>query len=122
MSGVKLLVDTNVIIKHLSGDKKAERTLQDAVIYISSITYAELLAGDLTSAEEEIRATYISQTHIIHTNDFICEAAAKLRKTFRIKLPDAFIAATAIFLQLPVVTFDSDFDSINHLQVIKLTV
>lgn len=122
MSGIKMLVGTNVIIKHLSGDKKAERILQDAVVYISSITYAELLAGNLTTEEETIRKEYLAQVYIIHTNDFICETGAKPRRTYNIKLPDALIAATAVFPQLPVVTFDGDFDAINHLRVIKLTV
>lgn len=115
MSGVKLLVDTNVIIKHLAGDEKSEKTLQGALLYISSITYSELLAGDLTKKEEIILSEYISNVHIIHTNDFICETAAGIRRRYN-------IAATGIFLRLPIVTFDNDFDAINNLQIIKLTV
>jgi len=122
MSGVKLLVDTNVIIRHLSGDEKSETALEGAALYISSITYAELLAGQLNKQEEEILVDYLNSVHIIHTNDFVCQTAGLLRRSHKIKLPDALIAATSIFLGLPLVTFDSDFDSINNLQIIKLVV
>lgn len=122
MSGVKLLVDTNVIIRHLSGDEKSENALQGSAVYISSVTYAELLSGKLEKQEEEILNEYLNNVHIIHTNDFICETAVLLRKKHKIKLPDALIAATGIFLHLPIVTLDADFDSINDLQIIKLVV
>jgi len=122
MSGIKLLVDTNVIIRHLSGDQKSEKALHGALLYISSITYAELLAGDLQGDEIKILSEYLADIYIIHTNDFICETTAQLRKGHKLKLPDALIAATGIFLRLPIVTFDNDFDSIDDLQIIKLTV
>jgi predicted nucleic acid-binding protein len=38
----------------------------------------------------------------------------------RIKLPDAIIAATAIYLDLPLLTFDSDFHNIPELKLMIL--
>lgn len=122
MSGIKLLADTNVIIRHLAGDAKAEQILQGAIVYISAVSYAELLSGTLPAEEKVILQEYLAHVHLIHTNDFICETAASIRKQYKTKLPDALIAATSLFLQLPVVTFDSDFDVIADLRVIKLTI
>ncbi|SFQ53965.1 PIN domain-containing protein [Parafilimonas terrae] len=109
MSGIKILADTNAIIYHLAGNQKIETILNNNLIYISSITYAQLLSKQ-----------YISSIHIIHTNDLICEIAAGLRKNFKIKLPDAIIAATSFFLNTPLITFDEVFYKIDDLKILKL--
>lgn len=54
MSGIKVLADTNVIIYHLAGNKDLESFLNNNLIYISGITYAELLSKQLPSNEEII--------------------------------------------------------------------
>jgi len=38
-----------------------------------------------------------------------------------VKLPDAVIAATAIYLDLPLLTFDKNFESILNLKVMMWT-
>src|SRR5947208_3102596 len=119
MSGNKFLIDTNVIIYHLAGNSDVERLLDNAVLYISALTFAELLSKrGLTSSEEQIVRSYIQSIYIIHTNDFICEVAADIRRAKKIKLPDAIIAATCFFLDIPLVTFDSDLDNIPDLKII----
>lgn len=122
MSGNRFLIDTNVIIYHLAGNSNIESLLDNAVLYISALTFTELLSKkELTSNEEQVVRSYIQATHIIHTNDFICEMAAEIRRTRGIKLPDAMIAATCFFLDIPLVTFDSDLDNIPDLKIIKLS-
>lgn len=123
MSGNSILLDTNTIIYHLLGDPQAKIVIDKRIVFISAITYAELLANkNLTQAERTILNEYISLVNIIHTNDFICERAAYIRIKNKLKLPDAIIAATGIFLGIPLVTFDDGFSSIKDLQIIKLTV
>ena len=121
MNGTKLLADTNVIIYHLSGNKQVEALLENNIVYISALTFSELLSSpSLTAGEETILRQYLKAVHIIHTNDFICELAATLRRDVKIKLPDAIIAATSFFLDIPLITFDTDFDKINDIKIIKL--
>ena len=121
MNGTKLLADTNVIIYHLSGNKQVETLLENNIVYISSLTFSELLSSpSLTTEEEAILRQYLKSVYIIHTNDFICEWAATLRREVKIKLPDAIIAATSFFLDIPLITFDTDFDKINDIKIIKL--
>ena len=120
MSGIKILADTNAIIYHLAGNQKIETILNNNLIYISSITYAELLSKQLSPTEEIVLKEYFSSIHIIHTNDLICEIAAGLRKNFKIKLPDAIIAATSFFLNIPLITFDDVFYKIDDLKILKL--
>lgn len=122
MSGSKILADTNTIIYHLAGNHEVELLLEGNILYISSITYAELLSNAKASeAESELLQDYLKNVHIVHTNDFICELAADLKKKSRLKLPDAIIAATCFFLDVPLITFDKDFERIDDLRILKLT-
>lgn len=116
---LKFLADTNAIIYHLAGNKKLESILNDNLIYISAITYAELLSKNLPSEEQIILKAYLSSLQIIHTNDFICEIAADLRKAYKLKLPDAIIAATSFFLNIPLISFDDVFYKIDDLKILK---
>lgn len=43
-----------------------------------------------------------------------------LTDKYKIKLPDAIIAATAIYLDLPLVTFDEDFKQIEELTLVLM--
>jgi predicted nucleic acid-binding protein len=97
MNGIKILADTNAIIYHLAGNDKLEAILNNNLIYISGITYTELLSKQLSSDEERVLKDYLGSLHIIHTNEIICEIAADLRKNFKVKVPDAIIAATSSF-------------------------
>jgi len=119
---LKFLADTNAVIYHLAGNKKLESILNDNLIYISAITYAELLSKELPSEEQIILQEYLSSLQIIHTNDFICEIAADLRKTYKLKLPDAIIAATSFFLNIPLISFDDVFYKIDDLKILKFDV
>ena len=44
----------------------------------------------------------------------------ELRNTYRLKLPDAIVAATAIINNIVLVTADSDFKKIKELQLITI--
>ena len=121
MSGNKFVLDTNVIINHLGGSIKAEVLLDQAIIYISSISFTELLSSPkLSTREEKIVRSYLSHVHVVHTNDFISNEAASLRRGSKLKLADALIAATSIYLDLPLVTFDSDFYKLQDIKIIKI--
>jgi predicted nucleic acid-binding protein len=39
------------------------------------------------------------------------------KQAYKIKLPDAIVAATAIYLDVPLTTFDSDFNKIADLKI-----
>ena len=91
----------------------------DKEFYISPITYSEFLTKELPFKERQILTEYLSSLQIIHTNNFICEIAADLKKQYKKKLPDAIIAATCFFLNLPLFTFDNHFNKIEDLKILK---
>lgn len=119
MNGNKLLLDTNAIIFHLNGSKKIEILLEGCTIFISSITYTELFSfAKLTAVDTGLLKAYIAELQIVHTNNFICDIGAEIRRKTKIKLPDAIVAATSIYLDVPIITFDKGFQSINKLRII----
>jgi predicted nucleic acid-binding protein len=121
MNGKEFLIDTNVIIHHLSGNTSIEAIITGAQLYISAITYIELLASSKISGEERISVeTYINHLTVVQTNEIICNVAIDMRRNYRIKLADAIIAATCFFLNIPLLTYDSDFARIDDLRIIKL--
>jgi predicted nucleic acid-binding protein len=50
----------------------------------------------------------------------IKQIVKEIKRKYKIKLPDAIIAATAIYLDIPLVTFDDDFKNIEELKLVLL--
>jgi hypothetical protein len=56
---------------------------------------------------------------VAHT-EAINQLTISLKQKFKIKLPDALIAATAIHADLPLLTYDKGFAQINTLDIVLL--
>ncbi len=122
MNGNKLLLDTNAIISHLNGSKKLEIVLEGCTIFISSITYTELFSfAKLSVVDLQLLKAYVAELQIVHTNNFICDIAAEIRRKTKVKLPDALVAATSIYLDVPIITFDTDFEKIDNIRILKFS-
>jgi predicted nucleic acid-binding protein len=120
MSGHRYLADTNTLIFLL--DKHPALTeLLDSEWCYSFITEIELLGKPGISASEikNIRELLNFCTRISHV-DRINELTISLKQKFKIKTPDALIAATAIHNKLPLLTFDKGFTQINSLDIVLL--
>jgi predicted nucleic acid-binding protein len=118
MSGDKFVVDTNIILYILSGDKIISKYLYRQNLYTSIICEIELLSfPDLDSKNEEQIKSFLREFRIISIDELIKEHAISLRKTYSLKLPDSIIAATAISLDLPLITSDKQFKKIKELQI-----
>ncbi|MHB2149559.1 PIN domain-containing protein [Calditrichota bacterium LG25] len=55
---------------------------------------------------------------VIDINSKIKEIAMDIRNKKRLKLPDAINAATALYLNIPLITADKEFDVLEEPQVI----
>ncbi len=119
MSGSSLLIDTNIALYLLGGDSTLSEVLDDKVVYLSFISELELMSyPGLIKTEEEILNQFISDCIVIDINKEIKIGTIELRRTYRLKLPDAIIAATAGYLRQPIVTADSDFKKIDTIDII----
>lgn len=112
----KYLVDSNIIIYHLNGEKIASDFLQSHYLEIclSRLTFIEVLSFDF-SEEERLKVIELLKTFaIIDTSDAIALQATANRKSKKIKLADNIIASTAQVYQLLLVTRNTkDFNNIN---------
>ncbi|MCX7123490.1 MAG: type II toxin-antitoxin system VapC family toxin [Gammaproteobacteria bacterium] len=114
MSGDQYLLDSNVIIRLSKQDPHlidfVSKSLNSA---ISVITYMEVLGYHFSNPKELL--TWFELIHIDHA---IADQAIKIRQMYKIKLPDAIIAATAQICKLTLVTGDTtDFKNIKNLEV-----
>ena len=123
MNGSNLVADTNIILYLFNGDQRISEILSGKQLYISFVTELEILSYRELSKSGLIKAKqFLSQCKIIDINAMIKKKSIEIRKTFSIKLPDSIIAATAIYLELPLITADSDFKRIRELELIHYNI
>jgi len=114
MSGESLVLDTNVALFLLRGDRYAADAISGQRVVISFITYMELLSKPgMTRAETKAVTAFVNEWPMIELDARIMEEAIRLRKTYRLKIPDAIVAATALTQQIPLLTADGDFERIK---------
>jgi len=121
MTGVSIVSDTNPLIYLLNGDLKAAEYLDGKQVWISVITELELYGKkDLNEKEREEIDLLVDHCFVADINQGIKQMTKKILRMPGIKLPDAIIAATAMYLDLPLLTFDSDFYHIPGLNLMIL--
>ena len=119
MNGNRLFLDTNIILYLLDGDETLATFLNEKQLYISVITELELLGySGITKKDEVIIREFLSHCRILQINNSIKEETINIRKKYRTKLPDSIIAATCLYLDLPLVTSDIEFKKIEELMLI----
>lgn len=123
MNGINLLIDTNAAIYLLNGNNKMAELLDGKNIYISFITELELLSKpDLTPVEKKIIKSFLNDCTIYDINSLIKEKVIELKQSIKIKLPDAIIASTALWLNVPLVSADTDMKKIKSLNLISIEI
>jgi predicted nucleic acid-binding protein len=92
---VKALLDTNILIDYLNGIPEAGKEIgryRDKAI--SLITWMEVMAGT-TAQDEQIIKTFLSQFELLPIDGTVSAEAVAIRRSRKIKPPDAIILATA---------------------------
>jgi predicted nucleic acid-binding protein len=121
MSGTKYLADTNILLYIISGNSSVKSYI-NSDFYISEITEIELLGNKGVSKEDlNIRKEAIDGSAIVNISDQIKRVTIHLKQIYTLKIPDAIIAATSIYLNLPLLTADKDFKKIKELDLILVT-
>ena len=118
MNGIRILCDTNPLIYLLDGNRDIARFLNGKQLYLSVITELELFGKQNLSAQDsEIIEVLLSGCYVVDINREIKQLYREVKQQQAIKLPDAIIAATAIYLDMPLLTFDTGFRNIPHLKL-----
>jgi len=119
MNGNSLIADTNILLYLLAGDKTLANILDNKQVYISFVSELELQSFKLLSIKEKTLINYLlNDCIIIDINDIIKRNTINIRKKYSLKLPDSIIAATSEYLNLPLLTSDSDFNKIEEINTI----
>lgn len=119
MSGNNIVLDTNIILYLLEGDDILVQYLRDKTFYLSLINEIELVGFKGFTEDEEIAiGFFLDECLIVEINQGIKDITIKLRRKYALKLPDAIVAATAIFLGVPLISADKHFDRVDELTFI----
>ncbi len=122
MSGTgRYLVDTNVLVSLLEGNRKASATLEGKTLFISFITEIELLGvPGITEAQQSVIADVLKEIAIIGFSETIGRRTIAIKQRKKVRVPDAIIAATSMELDIPLLTADKDFRNIENIACILL--
>jgi len=122
MNGNKWFLDTNIILYLLAGDTTLADLLDGSQLYVSVITEMELLSyKELSENDRNIIRSFLKECKVVYINNEIKDETIQIKRAFGTKLPDSIIAATAIYLDLPLLTADRDFSKIEKLDLVLYT-
>ncbi len=120
MNGNKYLADTNILLYVLTGNK-AVLEFADDEFFVSEITEIELLGNKgITGTQLKYRKQIIERCAVVSLSENIKRLTIELKQIYSIKIPDAIVAATSIYLNLPLLTADTDFKKIKELNMILI--
>lgn len=71
----------------------------------------------LTIKEENQIKKFLQEFRVISIDQSIKELAISFREKYSLKIPDLIIAATAVSIDIPLVTSDAGFKQITELEI-----
>jgi predicted nucleic acid-binding protein len=91
------LLDSDILLDFLDGHAAAAREIaRYHECCVSVVSWMEVLAGARTQADEDVRRGFLGHFRVVPLTTQVAEEAVKLRREYRLKLPDAIIWASAI--------------------------
>jgi len=124
--GKTYLLDTNIVIYILNGTLQPEKSVHlqaasESEAIISVISKIELLGWTPSNQQEAtLLEKFVSGAIVSPLSDEVIDKTIELRRTCKIKLPDAIIAATALVNdQILLTRNETDFEKIKDLLVIN---
>ena len=122
-----VLLDTNFLIYLIKKEDKIIQTFRDFFLHkeevmISFISKIELLSFPRISEKEHKDINSVLKLiTVIYIDDYIINTSINIREKYKIPLPDAIIAATALEQDVAIYTRNiKDFKKISRLNVIKI--
>ena len=114
MASAELLVDTDVLVDHLRGERRLSGDVR--ALGISVITRCELFAG---RDESPLLHRFLAPMIEFPVDGAIAELAGKTRRETGIATPDALIAATALTHRLALMTRNRrHFERVDALRIV----
>lgn len=120
-----ILLDTNAIIYYLQNDAQCIAAVDklrrlNSDLAISTISEVEVFGfPQLTDMQILEISRWLGDFQIIPVDSSIARHAARLRREYKLKTPDAIIVATAVFFGVALVTRDRELQKIKGLEIVK---
>ena len=122
-----ILLDTNIIIELFKGNSETINLLEsinEENFSISIITSMELYYGALNKRELNVIKKFLKNFELLPINEKISKISLdlieKYSKSHGLEIPDALIAATAIYYDIPLLTYNrKDFKYIEKLKLLN---
>jgi predicted nucleic acid-binding protein len=94
---MRALIDSDVLVDYLQGrSEAADELARYAECCISLISWMEVMVGagnDVT--EEEVCRRFLESFRVLPVTEKVAERTVRLRRSHRLKLPDAIVWASA---------------------------
>ncbi len=126
MGKKRILIDTNIFVDYLRNHKPAIDFFENFVgkneVFFSAITETELLVGKENDNDEkrEKLLHFLYQLNKIKVDNPLVLVAGDIGRTYKISVPDAIIAATAITNNLLLITKNvKDFKKISDINLLS---
>ena len=93
---IEAVFDTNILIDYLLGRDEAQQEFDRYTRRgISIVTWMELQIGSKNEAEADVIDLFLREFRVIEITRQVARRAAEIRRSTRVRLPDAIIWATA---------------------------
>jgi predicted nucleic acid-binding protein len=123
MSGDRIVIDTSLIINLFNGSAEVQELIAGRILFVSVISEIEVLSfPQLTDNDKNLLRDFLSECYIVDIEPAIKNLTINTRAKHKTKLPDAVIAATAMYFDIPLFTMDKGFAKIVDLQSVILSV
>jgi predicted nucleic acid-binding protein len=124
MSGRRLFLDTNAIVALLQGNQELVNYTRGVDwIGVSIISQIEFFCfSKLTDVDRNLFTEFLTQIEVIglpSSDRQLIDRTVEIRRTLRIRLPDAIIVASALTRNASLVTADRELLSIKDLPVLS---
>jgi predicted nucleic acid-binding protein len=99
--GASYLIDSNAVIDYMSGKLPAAgMAFMNEVVNmgpkVSIITKIEVLGFNAPPSSIQLLIDFMNDSEILALTGLVADQTVELRKQYKVKLPDAIVAATAL--------------------------
>lgn len=107
MRSERIAIDTNILLYILGGDKELNLMLKGRDVVASTMVRMEAMVYHGKDEGHLVRVhSFLDRCELEEIHRAVQDLAVDLRMRYKLKLPDAVIAATAIHLGIPLITAD----------------
>lgn len=119
MNGNRLFVDTNILLYYLKGNEDVVELIVDKDLIISFITEIEILAFPNLAPNTLVQIKELfSLCTIMDLERGIKDLTIEIKIKYKLKIPDAIIAASAQYYNLPLITADKAFRKLKDQNIV----